>query len=117
MKRYAWQGLALACIGLGGLGVALPLLPTTPFLLLAAYAASRSSPALARWIAEHPRFGPPLADWQERRAIAPGAKRTAVGLIAVSWGIMWLTVEPLAARAAVSLLLLGVTAFLLTRPS
>ncbi|MCS4503475.1 hypothetical protein KBTX_02034 [wastewater metagenome] len=116
-RRYAWQALAGSCIALGMLGVALPLLPTTPFLLLAAYAASRSSPALARWLHEHPRLGPPLADWQERRAIRPAAKRTAIGLIVVSWGIMMATVEPLPLRLGVSALLLGVSTFIVTRRS
>ena len=117
LARRAWQGLALACVGLGSAGAVLPLVPTTPFLLVAAWAASRSSPRLHAWLYAHPRFGPLLRDWRDHRALRPRAKRAALLLIAASWVIMLVTVEPLAARVAASGVMLVVAVFLATRPS
>lgn len=62
--RWLWLVLAWLSIGLAGLGVVLPGLPTTEFVLLAAWFASKSSPRLSRWLQEHPVFGPLLKDWQ-----------------------------------------------------
>ncbi len=116
LVRRAWLALALFFIGLGSVGVVLPLLPTTPFLLLAAMCASRSSPALHAWLYSHRRFGPLLRDWRDHRAIRPRAKITALVIIALSWTWMWVSVEPLYARlAATGLMAFGVV-FLATRP-
>lgn len=76
VSRIAWSGLAYGCIGLGAAGLVVPLLPTTPFLLVAAWAASKGSPRLARWLHHHPRLGPTLQAWREQRA----ATRQATGL-------------------------------------
>ncbi|WP_237220329.1 YbaN family protein [Spiribacter curvatus] len=114
--RRAWLALALFFIGLGSVGAILPLLPTTPFLLLAAMCASRSSPALHAWLYSHPRFGPLLRDWRDHRAIRPRAKVTALVLVALSWGWMWISVEPLYARLSASAVMAGVVTFLATRP-
>ena len=117
LVRRAWLALALLFIGLGSVGVVLPLLPTTPFLLLAAMCASRSSPALHAWLYSHPRFGPLLRDWRDHRAIRPRAKITALVVIALSGTWMWISVEPLYARlAATAFMAVGVT-FLVTRPN
>ena len=114
--RRAWLALAMLFIGLGSLGVVLPLLPTTPFLLLAAMCASRSSPALHAWLYSHPRFGPLLRDWRDHRAIRPRAKVTALVVIALSWTWMWISVEPLYARLGASALMAFGVLFLLSRP-
>ncbi|WP_207220525.1 YbaN family protein [Spiribacter vilamensis] len=116
LVRRAWLALALFFIGLGSIGVVLPLLPTTPFLLLATMCASRSSPALHAWLYSHPRFGPLLRDWRDHRAIRPRAKITALVLIALSWGWMWISVEPLYARLSATAVLACVVTFLATRP-
>lgn len=115
--RRAWQGLAVACVGLGGLGAVLPLVPTTPFLLLAAWAASRSSPELHEWLYRHPRYGPVLRDWRDHRALRPRVKCLALLLIAASWLIMMMTVGSNPVRLLASAVMLTVAVFLATRPA
>lgn len=73
----------------GLLGVFIPGLPTTPFVLLAAWAASRGSKRLHDWLRNHPRLGPPLADWHDQRAISTRNKRLAVAFLVLSWALMF----------------------------
>ena len=84
MRRSLWTAFGLVCLGLGLIGVALPLVPTTPFILLAAFAFGRGSPRLRRWTVEHPRFGPAVARWEAHGAIAPRHKRYACIAMAAS---------------------------------
>ncbi len=72
--RWALQALAALCVVLGLIGVFVPVMPTVPFLLVAAWAASRSSPRLHRWLMSHPRFGKPLRDWNEAGIVSRRAK-------------------------------------------
>lgn len=62
----------------------LPLLPTTPFVLLAAYFFSRGSQRYEHWLLAHPRFGPMVSDWRDHHAVPLGAKRLAWSMMAVS---------------------------------
>lgn len=62
--RWFYLGLALLSLLLGVIGIFLPLLPTTPFILLAAWAAARSSPRLLAWLENHTAFGPMIRDWR-----------------------------------------------------
>jgi uncharacterized membrane protein YbaN (DUF454 family) len=70
-----------ASVGLAFLGLFLPLLPTTPFLLLAAFCFSRGSARLHAWLLGHPTMGPIIRDWNERRVIQPRVK--VIGAITV----------------------------------
>lgn len=99
VSRMAWRCLAYGCIGLGTAGLVVPLLPTTPFLLVAAWAAPKGSPRLARWLWEHPRLGPTLHAWQSQRAVPRRAKRLAAGLLVLSWLVLWLGGAPTGAGA------------------
>jgi len=117
VSRIAWSGLAYGCIGLGTAGLVVPLLPTTPFLLVAAWAAPKGSPRLARWLHAHPRLGPTLHAWHERRAVPRRAKRLAAVLLLASWGVLWLGGAGGAVLAATGALFCGVAAFVLTRPA
>lgn len=82
--RPVWAALGFLALGLGIVGIALPLLPTVPFLLLAAWCFARSSERLHSWLMRHPRLGPPIRDWRARGAISRKAKIAAsVSMLAV----------------------------------
>jgi uncharacterized membrane protein YbaN (DUF454 family) len=89
LKLLFWRALALAAVGLGLLGVVLPGLPTVPFLLLAAWAASRGWPALETWLLQHPRHGPAVRQWRERGAVPRRAKWLSSAMMVASAAIMW----------------------------
>lgn len=80
-RRLLLKVGGLASVGLGLLGAFLPLLPTTPFVLLAAFCFARSSPKLNTWLHEHDVLGPPLRTWKEHRAVPPRAKWLGIGLL------------------------------------
>jgi len=75
------------CVGLGGAGAVLPLLPTTPFLLLAAACFARGDPRFLEWLLQHRVFGPTLRAWRVRRALPTGVKPKAIALVVITIGI------------------------------
>ncbi len=107
-------GLAMAALGV--IGFFLPVMPSTVFFLIALWAFSRSSRRFHTWLYTHPRFGPPLQDWHERRAIPLRAKVWAVSLIAVSFTIVVFVVTQFWLLIAVGGVLAAVAVFIVTRP-
>ena len=91
--RWLLIALAWLCIGLGIIGLILPVMPTVPFLLVAAWAASRSSPKLHHWLHNHPRFGAFLRNWEECQIVPRPAKWLATVMMSGS-AIMMLVVAP-----------------------
>ena len=75
-------GLALL---LGVIGVFLPVMPTTPFILLAAYFFSKSSPRIHAWLVNHRWFGPLILDWQTHRGVRASIRRRALWMMAISF--------------------------------
>jgi uncharacterized membrane protein YbaN (DUF454 family) len=116
--KFVYIAIGWIAVALGIAGVFLPLLPTTPFLLVAAGAFARSSPRLEAWLLNHPRLGPPLIAWRQKRAIPTRAKVIAIIAMAASLGyILWSPTIPAIAKAAAALVLAGSATFILTRPS
>ena len=115
-RRWVFAALAYVFAGLALLGLAVPGLPTTPFVLLAAWAASRGSRRLHDWLYGHPRLGPPLRAWAEQRAVSTRAKLLAVAFLAASWAIMALRDVPFGLLVVLALLFLIVATFVVTRP-
>ncbi|MCC5881040.1 MAG: YbaN family protein [Halomonas sp.] len=116
LSRLGWRMLAYGAIGLGTAGLVVPLLPTTPFLLVAAWAAPKGSPRLARWLWQHPRLGPSLHAWQEQRAIPRRTKQLAVALLVLSWLVLWLGGAPGMVMGVTAAIFCCVATFLVTRP-
>jgi uncharacterized membrane protein YbaN (DUF454 family) len=91
VRRWLWLALAYACLALGIIGIFLPGLPTTPFVLLAAYAAARGSKRLHAWLLAHRMFGPMIRDWEASGAVSRKAKLWAIGTMALCAVIFFLT--------------------------
>ncbi|SBR49121.1 MULTISPECIES: YbaN family protein [unclassified Halomonas] len=117
LTQLAWCGLAYLCIGLGVAGIVLPLVPTTPFLLLALWAATKGSPRLAHWLYHHPRYGPYLKAWHEQRAIPKRAKIIALLLLVTSWFTLWASGGSPLLLAGMAVFFCGVATFIVTRPN
>ncbi len=94
MKTPVYRGLGLLSVAVGVVGIVLPLLPTTPFLILAAYFFARSHPEWEARLLAHPRLGPGIVAWRERGAIPPVAKGFAAAMLAVSAVVGGLTLAP-----------------------
>lgn len=116
LQQVVYTSLAGISFGLGVIGLFLPIMPTTCFMLLAVWLASRGSPRFALWIRHHPRFGPPITAWEVERAIPRHAKWLAVAMLGLSGVILAFGVDSLVLRGLLigALVLLGL--WIVTRP-
>ena len=89
--RWLLLVFAVLCLVMGLIGVVVPGLPTTVFILLAAWAAARSSPRLHGWLMRHRLFGPMLVNWQNGGFVSRRAKWSATVAMAVCAVILWFT--------------------------
>ncbi|WP_228705786.1 YbaN family protein [Marinobacter sp. es.048] len=115
--KTGFRILAYISITLALAGVVLPLLPTTVFVLLAAFFASKGSPAFAQWLEEHPRFGPAIDQWRTRRAVPMRAKVLACSMMALSWGMLFVLGASGLVLGISGVFLCGTACYLVTRPS
>jgi uncharacterized membrane protein YbaN (DUF454 family) len=117
IKQYLLVAAAALLFALGVLGVFLPLLPTTPFMLAAVALASRGSPRFAAWIRANRYAGPAINNWERERALSRRAKITAVAMIATSIAIVWWHIDYRPLAIGVTVGLACVATFLVTRPT
>jgi hypothetical protein len=118
VTRVLVLGIGWFFVVLGGIGIVLPVLPTTPFLLISLWAFSVSSPRLHHWLYTHPRFGPWLVAWSRYHVIPVKAKILAVTMMTGSW--IYITVyvaETWALPIILGLIMTTVFAYILTKPS
>lgn len=104
-------------MGLALIGVLLPLIPTVPFLLLAAFFFARSSTRLHHWLLSHQTFGPMIEDWQVHGAIRPGAKKAATLSVAAVFLISLMMQLPSHVLMIQAVTLGCVMIFIWTRPN
>jgi hypothetical protein len=116
VSRLLWLSAGWSALALGAVGVVLPVLPTTPFVLLAAFAFGRSSPRLAAWLEQNPHFGPAIAAWRADGAIAPRHKRLALVMMALVFGLSIILSIPAHALILQAAALGAAALFILTRP-
>ncbi|GLQ06284.1 YbaN family protein [Sneathiella chinensis] len=117
-KKYLLLGLGFFFVALGGLGVVLPVLPTTPFLLIALWAFSQSSNRFHDWLYTHRIFGPPLQEWSEYGVIPLRAKIVTVTTMATSAILVFMFSDvPWWGLASMLALMLVGAGFVLSRPS
>jgi len=117
LAKYGLLGLGLVCVGLGIVGIFLPVMPSTIFFLIALWAFSKSSLRAHQWLYNHPKYGPPLQDWHKHKVIPVKAKILASVMITASFLYVTLVVaQTWLMPTVVGLVLAGVLAFILTRP-
>ena len=118
LRRPLLLGTGWLCVGLGIIGIIMPLFPTTPFLLVAVWAFSRSSPELAEKIRSHRLAGAYVRDWEDEGVIPLGAKIIAITMMTAMAGYLhfgsgapgWVVIVAVTIMAAVAV-------YILTRPS
>ena len=103
-------------VGLGVVGVVVPGLPTTVFLLVAAWAFSKSSERFQRWLWNHPRFGPSIRDRHQHRVIPRRAKILATAMMTMSFLFVTLVIaESWVLPAVLALVMVPAALYILTR--
>ena len=113
---FFWRTLALACVVLGLVGVLVPVLPTVPFLLVAAWAAGKGWPQLEAWLLAHPRHGADIRRWRDHRAVPRRAKWLASATMLASIALLIASGVPLWIKLVVPVFVLGVACWLWLRP-
>ena len=118
LARPLLLGAGWMCVGLGILGIVMPLFPTTPFLLLAVWAFSKSSPEMAERLRNHRLAGPYIRDWEDEGVIPVTAKLLAVTMMAAMLAFLNFGTEaPLWTVVGAGAVMLATSVYIVTRPS
>lgn len=113
---FLWLLLAWLCLAIGLVAIVIPGLPTTVFILISAYAASRGSPRLHRWLCDHRLFGPMIRNWENGHCISRKAKNCAALTMLLCFVIMLLTVKQIWITLFAGFCMAGVIAWMWSRP-
>ena len=117
-KKVGYIALGWLSLGLGIVGIVVPLLPTTPFILLSAFCVSRSSRRFHLWLLNHKVFGSIVRDWERDGVISLKAKILAsVSMISMVSLSLYLVALPMFAIVMITLTIVAVLLFIWTRPS
>ena len=116
MKVLFWRSLVVIFVTLGFIGAVLPGMPTTVFLILATWAASKGWPQMDEWLLNHPKYGQTLRDWRANRTVPRKAKWFASIMMLISGLIMLLTNAPFLVKLFTNTTMLLVAIWLWLRP-
>jgi hypothetical protein len=116
VARLLWRALALVLVALGVIGAFLPVLPTVPFLLAAAWAAGHGWPALEQRLLAHPRYGEYILRWRQSGAVPRRAKWAATVMMMLSTVVLLTTGAPMAVKIGAPLFMAAVAVWLWRRP-
>jgi len=116
--RYVYITLGWISLVTGIIGIFLPILPTAPFIILAAFFFSRGSERWHRWLLANKRFGPMIRNWEAGHSISKGAKIMAlVTMVAGGTGTFFIQSIPLWVRVSQDIVLVLVGIYIITRPT
>lgn len=117
-QRIIYMVLGFLMLALGIIGAFLPVMPTTIFIILAAWFFGRSSPAFEAKLLAHPQFGPILIKWREKGAVPVKAKFFACGGMTLGYAIFWWGAQPgLWLALAVGIFMLASALYVVSRPN
>lgn len=117
MKRTILISLGLLCVGLGFVGVFVPGIPTTIFLIIALWAFTKSSEKLRHWLLNHKRFGPILNNWQEHKVVPRRAKILMVVLMSLAVVLFYYSLQNLYLTIGLIIVLVSVAIYVISLPS
>lgn len=115
--RPLWLVLGFISIATGFVGIFLPVLPTTPLMILAAFCFSKSSPRFEAMLLNHKTFGPVILEWREKGAIAPNIKLVAIGTMVAVFVLSLVLGVKVSVLMIQFICLSAAAAFIATRPS
>lgn len=115
--RTVWFVLGALALTLGAIGAVLPFLPSTPFVILAAFAFGKSSPALQAWLERSRAFGPMIADWRRNGAIAPRYKAIALVMMIGALALGLASGLPVTAKIVQGFIMVAAATYVLSRPN
>lgn len=107
-----WRLLAVVALLFGLIGLFLPVIPTVPFVLLAAWAGSKGWEQLEQYLLSHEHFGPPIRSWRESGAISRRAKTLATFMVSCSMALLWFLPLHIGLQAGVSIVVICVLLWL-----
>ena len=117
MKRTILISLGWLCVGLGFVGVFVPGIPTTIFLIIALWAFTKSSEKLRQWLLNHKRFGPILNNWQEHKVVPRRAKILMVVLMSLAVILFYYSSQSLILTIGLIIILVSVAIYVISLPS
>lgn len=116
--KPVWFILAWVSFALGAFGAFVPVIPTTPFMILSAYLFSKSSPKFHAWILSLPIAGPAVNEWNQYRVVRTRAKILCATMILISLTLIWWKAGvPQVAKIILTIILVSVCTFVITRKS
>ena len=117
MKRAILISLGWLCVGLGFVGIFVPGIPTTIFLIIALWAFTKSSEKLRHWLLNHKRFGPILNNWQEHKVVPRKAKILMVILMSLAVVLFYYSSQNLYLTIGLIIILVSVAIYVISLPS